>query len=358
MPGNFRSDNEYPVAPEIMAALAAVNEGPAHSYGEDAVTARLRERFGELFEREVEIYPLASGTAANSLAVAQTCGSIGAVVCHRDAHLNTDECGAPEFFSGGAKLLALDGADARLEPAAVEEAVAVSLAMGEHASRPRLLSLTQATELGTVYTPDEVAALAAVAHRDGLRVHMDGARLANALVTLDCSPADITWRAGVDLLSFGATKNGAMLAEALVVFDPADSVELPRRRKQSGHLLSKMRYVSAQLEAYLADGLWLQLAAAANRRARTLADGLAACPGAELLHPVQSNELFMRLPDGLVEGLYARGFEFHPWVHSGPGIYRLVTSFATPDEAVEGCIAAARELAAGVSAGDAAAAEA
>lgn len=344
MPGNFRSDNEYPVAPEIMAALAEVNDGPAHAYGEDAATARLRQRFRELFGRDVEIYPLASGTAANSLAVAQTCGSVGAVVCHRDAHLNTDECGAPEFFSGGAKLLALDGPDGKLVPAAVEEIVAASLAMGEHASRPRLLSLTQATELGTVYTPDEVAALAAAAHRDGLRVHMDGARLANALATLDCAPADITWRAGVDLVSFGATKNGAMLAEALVVFDPADTVELARRRKQAGHLLSKMRYVSAQLEAYLTDDLWLRLAAAANRRARTLADGLAACPGAELLHPVQSNEIFMRLPDALAEGLRSRGFEFHPWPHTGPGVYRLVTSFATPDEAVEGCVAVAREL--------------
>lgn len=345
MPGNFRSDNEYPVAHEIMAALAAVNEGPAHSYGEDAVTARLRQCFRELFERELEIYPLASGTAANSLAVAQTCGTVGAVVCHRDAHLNTDECGAPEFFSGGAKLLALEGADGKLTPDAVEETVAASLAMGEHASRPRLLSLTQATELGTVYAPEEVAALAETAHRDGLRVHMDGARLANAVATLGCSPADVTWRAGVDLVSFGATKNGAMLAEALVVFDPADSVELPRRRKQSGHLMSKMRYVSAQLEAYLADDLWLRLAGAANRRARKLADGLAASPGAQLLHPVQSNEIFIRLPDDLAAGLYARGFEFHPWVHSGPGVYRLVTSFATPDEAVEHCIAAARELA-------------
>jgi len=358
MPGNFRSDNEYPVAPEIMAALAAVNEGPAHAYGEDALTGRLRERFRELFECDVAVYPLASGTAANSLAVAQTCGSVGAAVCHRDAHLNTDECGAPEFFSGGAKLLALDGADAKLAPAAVEETVAASLAMGEHASRPRLLSLTQATELGTVYTPDEVAALAAVGHRDGLRVHMDGARLANALATLGCSPAEITWRAGVDLVSFGATKNGAMLAEALLVFDPADTVELPRRRKQAGHLLSKMRYVSAQLEAYLADDLWLRLAEAANRRARRLADGLAACPGAELLHPVQSNEIFLRLPDALVDGLHARGFEFHPWPHSGPGVHRLVTSFATPDEAVDDCIAAARELAADPAGGATAAAEA
>lgn len=345
MPGNFRSDNEYPVAAEIMAALALVNEGPAHAYGEDAVTGRLRQRFCELFERDVVIYPLASGTAANSLAVAQSCGSVGAVVCHRDAHLNTDECGAPEFFSGGAKLLALDGADGKLVPAGVEETVAASLAMGEHASRPRLLSLTQATELGTVYTPDEVAALAAAAHRDGLRVHMDGARLANALATLDCSLAEITWRAGVDLVSFGATKNGAMLAEALVIFDPADTVELARRRKQAGHLLSKMRYVSAQLEAYLADDLWLRLAAAANRRARDLANGLAACPGTELLHPVQSNEIFMRLPDSLAEGLHARGFEFHPWPHSGRGVYRLVTSFATPAQAVADCLAAARELA-------------
>lgn len=347
MPGNFRSDNEYPVAPEIMAALVAVNEGSAHSYGADAVTGRLTERLREVFERDLQVYPLVSGTAANALAAAQTCGSIGAVICHRDAHLNTDECGAPEFFSGGAKLEDLDGPHGKLLPGDVERAVAAALAMGEHASRPRMLSLTQATELGTVYRPEEVSALAEVAHRDGLRVHMDGARLANALATLGCSPAEITWRCGVDLLSFGATKNGAMMAEALIVFDPADAVELPRRRKQAGHLLSKMRYVSAQLEAYVADGLWLQLAAHANRLARKLSAGLAALPEAELLHPVESNELFLRLPDALAEGLRSGGFEFHPWPHTGPDVYRFVTSFATPEEAVDECLAAAQALTGG-----------
>lgn len=350
MPGNFRSDNEYPVAPEIMAALAAANEGSAYAYGADAVTARLKERLRGVFEREVEVYPLISGTAANALAAAQTCGSVGAVICHRDAHLNTDECGAPEFFSGGAKVQALDGPGAKLRPAEVARSVAAALAMGEHASRPRMLSLTQATELGTVYTPEEVRALADIAHRDGLRVHMDGARLANALVTLGCAPAEITWRAGVDLLSFGATKNGAMMAEALVVFDPADTIELPRRRKQAGHLVSKMRYVSAQLEAYLAGDLWLRLAAQANRLAARLSAGLARLPGVELLQPVQSNEIFLRLSDALAEGLHERGFEFHPWPHTGPDVYRMVTSFATPEAAVDGCIEAARQLTGGAAA--------
>ncbi|MEJ2603798.1 MAG: beta-eliminating lyase-related protein [Gammaproteobacteria bacterium] len=344
MPGNFRSDNEYPVAPEIMAALAAVNEGSAHSYGADDKTSRVAMHLRELFERDLEVYPLVSGTAANALAAAQTCGSIGAVICHRDAHLNTDECGAPEFFSGGAKLEALDGPHGKLLPGDVERSVATALAMGEHASRPRMLSLTQATELGTVYRPEEVEALAEVAHRDGLRVHMDGARLANAVASLGCSPAEITWRCGVDLLSFGATKNGAMMAEALVVFDPADSVELPRRRKQAGHLISKMRYVSAQLEAYVADGLWLRLAGHANRLAQKLSEGLAALPEADLLHPVESNELFVRLPDALAAALRERGFEFHDWPHTGPDVYRFVTSFATPEEAVDGCIEAARAL--------------
>lgn len=353
MTANFRSDNEYPVAPQIMQALAVANDGAAHAYGSDAWTERLRRRFADLFERELAVFPLVSGTAANALAVAQSTPSIGAVICHRDSHLHTDECGAPEFFTGGAKLLALDGADGKLDAGRVADAIAVELALGEHASRPRLLTLTQATELGTVYGNDETASLAACAHGQGLKVHMDGARFANALVTLGCSPAEATWRSGVDFLSFGATKNGAMMAEALVVFDPSDAEELPRRRKQAGHLISKMRFVSAQLEAYLQDDLWLRLAANANAKASELGEGLASVPGAQLLHPVQSNEVFVRLDDGLVAGLRAAGFQFHPWPHAGPGAYRLVTSFATPPEAVPSLLAAARGLTGGpeVSAG-------
>jgi threonine aldolase len=243
MSANFRSDNELNVAPEIMAALAEANDGSAHSYGDDVLTAGVKARFAEVFETDLELFPLVSGTAANALAVAQTTPPYGAVVCHEDSHLNTDECGAPEFYSGGAKLLALPGDNCKLDAGAVHDRIADAGHFGDHASRPMLLSLTQATEFGTVYTLDEIAALSRVAHEAGLRVHMDGARFANALVTLGCAPAEMTWKAGVDLLSFGATKNGAMMAEALVVFDPADAQELGRRRKQAGHLISKMRYL-------------------------------------------------------------------------------------------------------------------
>ena len=343
MGGNFRSDNEAPVAPEIMQALAAANRGAAHAYGSDVHTAALGQRLRDVFETELAVFPLVSGTAANALAVAQATPSYGAVICHEDSHLNTDECGAPEFFSGGAKLLTLPGPDARLEPAAVAACVARTAHVGDHASLPRLLSLTQATEFGTVYALDEIRDLGAVARESGLRVHMDGARFANALVTLGCSPAEMTWLAGVDLLSFGATKNGAMLAEALLVFDPALAAQLGRRRKQAAHLISKMRFVSAQLNAYLEDDLWLRLAGHANAQAARLAAGLGAVDAVHVLYPVQSNEIFARMPSRLAEGLRRAGYEFYPW----PGrhdVYRLVTSHSTTTAEVDGLVAAASSL--------------
>lgn len=292
MPVNFRSDNEHPVAPEILEALVAAGTGMAHAYGDDAWTGRLKARLAEVFERDVEVFPLVSGTAANALAVAQTTPSWGSVICHEEAHLHTDECGAPEFYASGVKLMPVAGEHGKLSADSVEARIANAGHAGDHSNRPTLLSLTQATEFGTVCSVDEVAALADVAAAAGLRVHMDGARFANALATIACTPAELTWRAGVDLLSFGATKNGAMMAEALLVFDPAHAVELGRRRKQAGHLLSKMRYVSAQLEAYLADDLWMRLAEQANGMARRLVDGLAGVAPIRPAYPVQSNEIF------------------------------------------------------------------
>ncbi len=346
MAANFRSDNEHPAAPEILEALAAANTGCAHSYGDDAWTARLKERLNEIFETRLEVFPLASGTAANALAVAQTTPPWGAVICHADSHLHTDECGAPEFYTGGAKLMTLDGADGRLNPEAVAERLAHAGDTGDHSNRPTLVSLTQATELGTVYRLDDLRALAEVARQAGLKVHMDGARFANALVTLGCSPAEMTWKAGVDLLSFGATKNGALMAEALIVFDPDDARELGRRRKQAGHLLSKMRYVSAQLDAYLADGLWLRLAGQANAMAGRLARGLAEAETVELVYPVESNEVFVRMAPGLADGLRSDGFEFHPWP-GRPGLYRLVAGFGTTAAEVDDFLEALQRHTAG-----------
>ena len=337
---DFRSDNEAPAAPEIMAALAAANTGSAHAYGDDPWTGRLAERFGAVFETELAVWPVATGTAANALALAELAPPWGAVYCHPDAHANADECGAPEFYSGGAKLVGVAGAHGKIDADRLARTLAATGAHGEHEALPSALSLTQATEAGTVYTPDEVAALAATARRHGLGVHMDGARLGNALARLGCAPADATWRAGVDILSFGATKNGALAAEAVVDFRPGADSTLARRRKRGGHLWSKMRYLSAQLEACLEDGLWLRLAQRANAGAARLAAGLEALPGVALLHPVEANEVFVRAPPDVFAALRAAGFEFHPWPGADDA-FRLVVPWCVEDAEIERFLACA-----------------
>ena len=328
---DFRSDNTHGASPEIAAALAAANTGTETSYGDDAATNRLEARFAEIFEHEVAVFPVVTGTAANALALAVMTPPFGAVYCHAEAHIMVDECGAPEFYAGGAKLVALDGADGKIACADLAAALAADGAGDVHRVQPSALSLTQLTERGTAYRVDEIAALAEVARRHGLRVHMDGARFTNALVGLGCTPAEMTWRAGVDILSFGATKNGAWAAEAVVVFAPALAVEMAYRRKRAGHLLSKMRFVSAQLEAYLTDELWLRNAAHANAMAQRLAQGLGAVPGAGLAHPVDGNQLFARLPGATIEALIADGFLFYRWPETvaGSTVIRLVTAFDT-----------------------------
>lgn len=337
---DFRSDNEAPAAPEIMAALAAANDGPAHAYGDDPWTGRLAGRFGAVFETELAVWPVATGTAANALALAELAPPWGAVYCHPDAHANTDECGAPEFYSGGAKLVGVAGAHGKIDADRLARTLAATGAHGEHEALPSALSLTQATEAGAVYTPDEVAALAGAARRHGLGVHMDGARLGNALAHLGCAPADATWRAGVDILSFGATKNGALAAEAVIDFRPGANATLARRRKRGGHLWSKMRYLSAQLEACLEDGLWLRLAGRANAGAARLAAGLEALPGFALLHPVEANEAFVRAPSETVAALRAAGFEFHSWPGADDA-FRLVVPWCVEDSDIERFLACA-----------------
>ena len=338
---NFRSDNEAPVAPEIMEALARANSGTDHSYGADAATARLQGQFSELFETEVAVFPVITGTAANALSLAQSAPPYGAIYCHRDSHIHVDECNAPEFYTGGAKLHALDGAHGRIDLAALEAALAATGFHGDHEPEPAAISLTQATEAGAVYAIDDIAALAEAAHGRGLRVHMDGARIANAVARRGRAPADMTWRAGIDILSFGATKNGAMAAEAVVVFrrDLVDG--LARRRMRGGHLLSKMRFVSAQLEAYIADGLWLTIAARANRAASRLADGLSAIAGVTLLHPGEGNELFARLPAAALDGVTGDGFEFHRWPGAESTV-RFVCSYAARDGDIAALLASLR----------------
>lgn len=343
---NFCSDNVTGAAPEILEALARANAGAAMPYGADDWTRRVEARLQEVFETGCRAFPVATGTAANALGLSLLTPPYGAVYCHEEAHVNVDECGAPELFSGGAKLVALPGAHGKLAPATLTGALAAAGAGDQHHVQPAALSLTQASEAGTVYQVDEVAALAEIAHGHGLGVQMDGARFANALVTLGCSPAEATWKAGVDVLAFGATKNGALAAEAVVVFRPELAEDFVYRRKRAGHLFSKMRFLSAQLEAYLEEGLWLGLAGRANASARRLAEGLAAVPGVELVHPVEANEIFCRLPEALADGLAAEGFGFYRWAGAAGGVeVRLVCAFTHTEAEVDAFLAAARRLA-------------
>jgi threonine aldolase len=342
----FTSDNVTGAAPEVLEALVrAMRAGPMPSYGADAVTKRLDARLAEVFETEVTVFPVATGSAANALALAVFTPPYGSVYCHVDAHINTDECGAPEAFTGGAKLVGLEGDHGKLAAPALKHALEHAPIGFVHAVQPKALSLTQATEAGTVYTPDQVGALAEIARGFGMPVHMDGARFANAVARLGASPADLTWKAGVDALSFGATKNGALAAEAVVFFGErgrARAEEFGYRRKRGGHLFSKMRVLSAQLEAYVADGLWLRLAGHANAMADRLAEGLSAVPGASLRDPVEANEIFAALPDAVTDGLLAKGYQFYRW--DGP-VVRLVTSWETRPEDVDALVRDARELA-------------
>jgi threonine aldolase len=333
---NFISDNAYGASAEILAAVTAASAETAASYGEDALTRRLQTRLGEIFEHDVAAFPVVTGTAANALILAALCPPYGAVLCHEKSHIAVDECAAPEFFTGGAKLVHLQGNGGKLTPAAVAAALS-QFGGGVHSPKPSVVSITQATEMGTVYRPDEIRALADCAHGRGLKLHMDGARFANALAWLGCTSAELAWKAGVDALSFGATKNGALMAEAAIFFDPADAADFDYRRKKSGHLVSKMRFISAQLDAYLEDGRWLATAARANRLAARLAQGLSKIAGVELAHPVEANAVFAWLPDALAAKLRAGGAKFYDWEPSQNGrvMARLVCSFATPQADVE-----------------------
>jgi len=342
---NFCSDNVAGMAPEILAALARANDGAASSYGADPFTAKVEAKLSEVFERRVWAFPVVTGTAANALALSVMTPPYGAVYCHPEAHVIVDECGAPEFYTGGAKLVPIPGEHGKLAAADVAEVLANGRAGDVHHVQPAAISLTQATECGTAYRADEVAAIGEIARRHKVRLHMDGARFANALRHMNASPAEITWKAGVEALSFGATKNGAMAAEAVVFFDEELAASFAFRRKRAGHLISKMRFVSAQLDAYLEGDLWLRLAQHANDQASALVNGLKTLAGVELLHPVEANEIFIRLPLPVVAGLRAAGFDFYDWPGAAPGTIRLVTSFATRAEDVAKFVATAKSLA-------------
>jgi threonine aldolase len=323
----FKSDNTAAVSREILDAIAAANDGASLAYGADRWSERLDAVYGEFFGTKVRVFAVSSGTAANSLALA--------TMCPPWAHIERDECGAPEFFTGGAKLSLIEGAGAKIIAADLEARL-TWFDPHVHGVQPRMLSITQATERGAIYTPAEIAALSSIAHAKGMRVHMDGARFANALVAQDVTPAGLTWRAGVDVLSFGVIKNGGMNAEAVVFFDPAQVGDFEFRRKRAGQLACKGRYAAVQLLAYLEEGIWKRNAERANR----LASRIAAAAPRFLSEPFATNQVFMKLGDERIAALTAQGFGFYDWPPAGSGECRFVVSWDTPEEDVDAlCVA-------------------
>jgi threonine aldolase len=331
----FKSDNTAAVSGEILQAIADSNVGTELAYGADRWSERLDAVFGAFFEHEVRVFAVSSGTAANSLSLATLCPPWGTVLTHAEAHIERDECGAPEFFTGGAKLSLVGGAGAKMSPGDL----AARLQWFEphvHGVQPRVLSLTQATERGAIYTPAETASLANIAHARGMRVHVDGARFANALVAQKVSAAELTWKAGVDVLSFGVIKNGGMNAEAVVFFDATLVADFEFRRKRAGQLFCKGRYAAVQLLAYLESGIWQRNA----ERANALAARIAAAAPQWLSVPCATNQVFMQLGDERIAALTAQGFGFYPWGPVGSGEARFVCSWDTPEEDVDALCAA------------------
>ncbi len=339
---HFASDNYAGVCPEALQALLAANVGHAPAYGDDDWTRRVSDRLRELFATDCDVYFVFNGTAANSLALASLCQSYHSVICHELAHVETDECGGPEFFSNGSKLLPASGAGGKLTPQAVGEVIGRRSDI--HFPKPRVVTLTQATECGTLYRPAEVAAIAELAHAHGLRVHMDGARFANAVASLGVAPAEITWRAGVDVLCFGGTKMGLPVGEAVVFFDRRLSEDFAWRCKQAGQLASKMRFLAAPWLGVLEDEAWLRHARHANAMAQRLATGLASIPGAQLLFPVEANGVFANLPETVLAGLRERGWRFYTFI--GAGGARFMCGWDTQPASVDALLADIRGLSA------------
>lgn len=340
---NFCSDNTSTISPEILEAIQRENAKPAMPYGADDLSAKIQSQFNDLFECETTAFLVPTGTASNSLALAALSPSYGSIYCHRDAHINCDECGAPEFYTGGAKLITLPGPNGKVHPGELETALAAT-SDAVHHNQPAALSISQASEAGTVYGPSELHHLSEIAKQYGLYFHMDGARFSNAISTVGCSPAELTWKAGIDVLSFGATKNGAMAAEAVIFFNRNLGKEVGYRRKRAGHLFSKMRFIAAQWDGFLHDDLWLKNANHANAMATKLKEGLLSLPSAELYHPVEANEVFVALPEHVIQGLEKTGFAFYRWQDPTSPVIRLVTSFNTNVADVDQFIQTAKNL--------------
>ncbi len=336
---NFGSDNQYGVDPRILQALVAANDGLTDTpYCHDDGSKAVEERLSQIFEKPVKAFLVVNGTGANSLALSTIAPPHGGIFCHEGSHISTDECNCPELFTGGAKLLTLSGAGAKITP----EIIAARLKTfvhGEHGPKPTALSITNATEMGTVYSPAEIGALAAAVKPLAMKMHMDGARFANALVSLGCTPAEMTWKAGIDVLSFGGTKNGGMLLEAVVFFDHALAEDFLYRRKRAGQLVSKGRYLSAQMLAYLQDDVWLENARRANALAQHLAKGISQSKRMRVTQEVQANEVFAVMPKTSFAALETAGAHYYEWPVDGLGDdevhCRFVLSFATPQDHVD-----------------------
>jgi threonine aldolase len=340
----FQSDNVTGVSPKIWSAMKAADDGEAAPYGEDRLTGELAARFSDLFEKECIVCPVSSGIAANALALSLIAGPLDSVISHQEAHVATSEGGAFEFFTQGGRLLVLPGRDGKLTSEELEKYLAGVNFDQAATIPPRAITITQATERGTLYSIDEIRGLASVAQRFGLRVHMDGARIANAIATRDCRPADVTWRAGVDLMSFGATKNGAMMADAIVIFDKTLASSLAQRRRRSGQSASKMRFMAAQLHAYVTDDLWLSNALTANGAAKRLAQGLTGLAKLKIAFTVEANMIFLRAEPDAIARLSKAGIDLRA---SRLGdergkLYRMVTSFLTTDAQVDELIGGCR----------------
>ncbi|MCC5828957.1 MAG: low specificity L-threonine aldolase [Phycisphaeraceae bacterium] len=339
----FASDNASGICPEAWDALQSANEGTASGYGNDEATHRASDLIRDLFEIDCEVFFCFNGTAANSMALAHICRSYHSVICHERSHIETDECGGPEFFAHGTKLLIVPGEQGKVTPEVVREVV--TRRSDIHFPKPRVLSLTQATEMGTLYSIEQLDALREEAMRWGLSIHMDGARFANAMASLNVAPKEVTWKVGVDVLCFGGTKNGMPVGDAVVFFDRERAAEFDYRCKQAGQLASKMRFITSPWVGMLRDGAWLRHAAHANRCAARLASELAAIEPIRLLHPVQANAVFAELPEAWVRRLRSLGWLFYTFI--GNGGARLMCSWSTTDADIDAFVADVQRCAAG-----------
>jgi len=339
---DFGSENTSPVHPAFVAAVSGANQGFATNFEAEQWTERATARLRAFFEHDgLQAFTVTTGTAANAIALGAMVPPYGTILCHWDAHIETDECGAPEMFSFGARQIPLAGEHGRLSTAALEKHLAQARIGVVHSLQPAALSLTNLTEAGTAYAPDQIARLSAIAKRFNLGVHLDGARFANAAATLGASPAEMTWKAGVDVVTLGTTKSGSFGVETIVCFNERYHVPLAFLRKRSGHLAPKSRFLAAQLLAYMDDDLWLANARHANRMARALAEGLAALPGVTLVHPVEGNQVFAQMPEPMVERLVAHDCKFQRDWRQEPRHHRFVCSWATSEEQVARLVATA-----------------